>query len=287
MSDHASISFNIIFDACDVQSHRDLSVIYVTEPDRLNFDEIDYAGFATELIITNWPLIFSVKDNIEYARERFSSNILQLILKFTPKKSKINYKPNLKNSEHFHRELLSLINRKKAAWSIYKKYRRNFTKITFRTLARQIRLRIDAYRKEREESILLSASIKKFYSYVRGRMKPISQLGPLRDPRGKLSNHEKTDAFNKFFHSILTSDDNNVPMFNQRTNACMEVSSFNPDEIRAAIYTSKNSNACGPNGCSSKFFKIISRIVQLLFATNALVKCMDDIELVLVVYTLI
>ena len=96
MSDHASISFNIIFDACDVQSHRDLSVNYVTAPDRLDFDKIDYAVFATEFIITNWPLIFSVKDSIEYGCERFSSNILQLILKFTPKKSELNYKPNLK-----------------------------------------------------------------------------------------------------------------------------------------------------------------------------------------------
>ena len=48
---------------------------------------------------------------------------------------------------------------------MYKKYRRNIDKITFRTLARQVRMRIDEYRKEREESVLRSASIKKFYSY--------------------------------------------------------------------------------------------------------------------------
>ena len=145
-SDHASINFDIIFDACDVQSHEDLSVNHVTTSDRLDFDKIDYAGFAVELIITIWPLIFSVNDNIEYAWERFSSYILHLILKFTPKKSKINYKLNLKNSEHFPRELLSLINRKKAVWSMCKKYRRNIDKITFQTLARQGRMRIDAYR---------------------------------------------------------------------------------------------------------------------------------------------
>ena len=77
-------------------------------------------------------------------------------------------------------------------------------------------MRIDAYRKEREESILRSESIKKFYSYVRGRMKPISQLGPLRNPTGKLllSDYEKADAFNIFFHSVFTTDDNDVPLFN-------------------------------------------------------------------------
>ena len=66
-SDHASINFDIIFDECDVKSHKDLSVNHVTAPDRLDFDKIDYAGFAAELIITSWPLIFSVDGNIEYA----------------------------------------------------------------------------------------------------------------------------------------------------------------------------------------------------------------------------
>ena len=92
------------------------------------------------------PLIFSVNDIIEHAWERFSSYILHLITKFTPQTSKVNCKPNLKNSEHFPRELLSLINRKKAAWSMYKKYHRNIDKITFQILARQVRMRIDAYR---------------------------------------------------------------------------------------------------------------------------------------------
>ena len=192
---------------------------------------------------------------------------MHLILKFTPKRSKINYKPNLKNSEHFLRELLILINRKKAAWSMYKKYRHNIDKITFRTLARQVRMRIDAYRKEREESVIRSASIKKFYSYVRGRMKPISQLAPLRDPTGKLllSDYEKTDAFNIFFHSVFTTDDNNVPLFNLRTNVYMDVPSFNPDEVRAAIHASKNSNACGPAGYSAKFLKLFPELCSLLY----------------------
>ena len=109
-------------------------------------------------------------------------------------------------------------------------------------------MRIDAYRKEREESVPRSASIKKFYSYVRGRMKPISQPEPLRDPTGKLliSDNEKADAFNIFFQSVFTTDDNNVLLFNQRTNAYMDVPSLNPDEVRAAIHASKNSYVCGP-----------------------------------------
>ena len=88
---------------------------------------------------------------------------------------------------------------------MYKKYRCHIDKITFRTLARQVHMRFDAYRKEREESVFRSAFVEKFYSYIRGHMKPIAQLGPLRDPTGKLllSNYEKADAFNIFFSPRL------------------------------------------------------------------------------------
>ena len=44
---------------------------------------------------------------------------------------------------------------------------------TVRTLARQVYTRIDVYLKEREESALRTASIKKILSYVRGRLNPI------------------------------------------------------------------------------------------------------------------
>ena len=77
-----------------------------------------------------------------------------------------------------------------------------------------------------------------------------------------LSNYEIADALNTFFHSVFTTDDNYVPFFNQRTNTNMDVPTFNPDEVRAAIHASKNSNACGPDGCSSKFIKLFPRIVH-------------------------
>ena len=84
----------------------------------------------------------------------------------------------------------------------------------------------------------------------------------MRDPTGKLllNDYEKADTFNIIVHSVFTTDDNNVPLFNQRTNAHMDVPSFNPDEVRAAIHASKSSNACGPDCCSSKFLKLFPKL---------------------------
>ena len=51
---------------------------------KLNFDKIDHAGLAAELLYTDWPSIFSLNDNIDCAWEKFSNHIISLIMKFTP-----------------------------------------------------------------------------------------------------------------------------------------------------------------------------------------------------------
>ena len=51
---------------------------------KLDFDKIDHAGLAAELLHTDWPSIFSFNDNIDYAWEQFSNHIMLLMAKFTP-----------------------------------------------------------------------------------------------------------------------------------------------------------------------------------------------------------
>ena len=83
-------------------------------------------------------------------------------------------------------------------------------KKTFRAVARQVRERIEAFRKEREEGILKSASNKKFYPYTRDCINSLSQLGPLHDSHGNLTANDflKAELFNTFFHSVFTINDN-------------------------------------------------------------------------------
>ena len=43
----------------------------------------------------------------------------------------------------------------------------------------------------------------------------------------------------------------------------MDAPSFDPDKIRAAIHATKNSNTCGPDGCSSKFLKLCTPLGEI------------------------
>jgi hypothetical protein len=199
--------------------------------DKLDFDKIDHAGLAADLLHTNWALIFTPNDNIDYAWERFSKYIMSLIAKFTPPKVAF-----VQSQPYLPFDLKRLIRMKNTAWSQFKKFRRETDRRTFRDLAKLVRNRIYTFRKEREENILRSASIKQFYAYVGERMKPVTHMGPLRDNRGMplVSDADKAEAFNHFFHSVLTVDDNNVPEFARRT-VMVEIDKVNTLHIKNPI----------------------------------------------------
>jgi hypothetical protein len=252
-SDHSSIEFEIALNMLGTEDSTNI----VLPTARLDFSKTDHCGLAADLLNINWSSIFSINDSIDNAWDKFNNCIMSLIIKFTPLKSKSRCATQPVANKYLPLDIQRLINKKKLAWSLYKKSRRDSDKRTFRGLAKLVRVRIEAYRKEREECILKSASVKKFYAYVKDRMNPEMRLGPLRDSEGTLiiNDSNKAEALNKFFHSVFTMDDNNMPSFDLRTAAVMDLPVFTPEEVRAALKESKNSNSCGPDGCPSMILK--------------------------------
>jgi hypothetical protein len=120
-----------------------------------------------------------------------------------------------------------------------------------------VRTRIYAFRKEREERILLSASVKQFYVYISQRMSPVNFLGPLLDLHSMpiTRDSDKDEAFNKFFHSVFTADDGILPVFHPCSDVYMDMPVFNPAEVRGALLEIKNTSSCGSHGCPAKFLR--------------------------------
>ena len=138
---HSSIEIHM-----QLAAHRavdDNSHIFSDTPQKLDFDKIDSAGFARKIVFTNWSTVFNVNDRIEVAWDQFSRFLMPLITKFTPKKSTVSRKVN--NSERLPYDIMNLIqDKKKKTRRVYKKFRRNTDKNTFRTLAKLVRVRLDA-----------------------------------------------------------------------------------------------------------------------------------------------
>ena len=236
------------------------SAMHRPATNKLDFDNIDHAGLSSNLIVTDWSQIYSSNEHIDIVWEKFNQYIITLISKYTPLKPAFSrqFSPH----QCLPRDILNLIRHKKAAWSLYKKHRRDSDKSTFKALAKLVRTRIEAYRKEREERILRSASIKQFYAYVREHVNPAVQIGPLRDVSGMLitNDRDKATTFNNFFHSVFTVDDNSAPAFALRTDAYMPMPIFTHNEVRVALCASKNSTSCGPDGCPAKFLKLFPEL---------------------------
>ena len=74
----------------------------------------------------------------------FIKYITSLIVKFTLIKP--NFNGRRPSYQSLPRDILNLARKKKIAWSIYKKYRRNLDKSIFKALTKLVRTRIDAYR---------------------------------------------------------------------------------------------------------------------------------------------
>ena len=97
-------------------------------------------------------------------------------------------------------------------------------------------------------------------------MKPVTRMGPIRDTHDMpiISDFDKAEAFNNFFHSVFTVDNDIMPEFAHRAAVNMKMLLFTPEEVRMALKEAKNSRACDPNGCPSIFLKQFPELCTLL-----------------------
>ena len=187
---------------------------------------------------------------------------MSLIIKYTPTK-RINCTHRVAS---LPANIMRLINLKQSAWRQYKKHKSISNKKIFYRLAKTVKNSIFAYRKVKEENILLSGSIKKFYNYARSRMGPLTSIGPIKDTNGLLVENDldKAELFNDFFHSVYISDDDNAPPFENRTNVIMPTPTFTRADVKRALSESKNSSSCGPDGCPPLLLKKFPELCEPL-----------------------
>ena len=151
---------------------------------------------------------------------------------------------------------------KKAAWKAYKRFGRVEDKLLFKVLAKQMRAKLEVYCREREEKILRSASIKTFYAYSKGKIRPLCSMAPIRDASGSIHffNTDKANTLNDFFHIVFTQDDGNLPNFDKSTDQTMPLQIFEVSDVRHALSSTKNSNSPGPDGCPPCFLKLFPEL---------------------------
>ena len=245
-SDHNTISFNFL--SPDAQTSENVASNSFNFPPKYDFSKIDQAGFSASLLPIDWHQCFAVTDNIDVAWENFYKLLSSLIKRFTPLKKDKPIKPL--STRPLPLNILRLINQKRAAWKRYSKHKSVDNRKIFYRLAKTVRISLEAFHKVREENILCSGSVNKFFNYARSHMSPKHSLGPLKGQNDEIINNdlEKANLLNDYFHSVYIPDDGTFPPFPSRTNINMPTPVFSVTDVRKSLLSSSSSISCGPDG---------------------------------------
>ena len=95
-SDHCGVvvsllrsAFINVNESTDIPNNKPRLILPSVNRPKLDFEKIDIVGLASELRHIDWSTIFPINDHVEYAWNKFSSNIATLIEKYTPVKPPI------------------------------------------------------------------------------------------------------------------------------------------------------------------------------------------------------
>jgi hypothetical protein len=103
--------------------------------------------------------------------------------------------------------------KKKTAWLLYKQFRTPESLLKFKQLSSQCRQAISTFTLRRENIILQSANLGKFYRMANSKFNTKTAVGPLKNDDGSFvtSPTEKSNLFQNFFSSIANLDNGTFP----------------------------------------------------------------------------
>jgi ribonuclease P/MRP protein subunit RPP40 len=141
---------------------------------------------------------------------------------------------------------------------------------------RDLKLLIKSHAVEREKKIIQEGTISALFKYIKRKTGTTNKIPPLHCGGTKLfDDHDKANALNNAFSGNFVKDDLLIPTGDPRQNLNLNVTMEKTDldkitsiTISAQIVLSglehlKNSNAIGPDGFSSSFYKDLARTLYL------------------------
>jgi hypothetical protein len=225
-SDHCVVDFKII---------RNISNRYSNVVSSYNFDRANWSGVCTFLNRVNFADVFSKCNNIGETIDSLYDIINQAIATNVPVVQKSRKAHYFTYPAHITRRL----RRKATAWKIYKSFRTAESYDKYKRMAAECRNLIHQYILHREDTIITSSNVNKFYRYANNKFCCKSAIGPLRDSAGNVVTDPcyKAELLSKVFSDSFTADNNRCPVMPCLVSDDTSLSSivFTPGLVRKAI----------------------------------------------------
>jgi hypothetical protein len=225
-SDHSTVNFNLIYSCQNT----------VVEVESYNFDRADWQGIFTYLHNTDFDYVFSqCDDDINSVVNAFYTIITDCIANYVPlivgtSRSKFHSYPS---------RIRRKLNQKAAAWRVYKSFRTPESLERYKHIASTCRSLIYQHILHRENNIVNSSNVSKFYRYANKNFSVKSIIGPLKGPSGDIiiDSCSKAELLSKTFSDLFTIDNHHCPQLPKLVPDDTGISSivFTPGLVRKAL----------------------------------------------------
>ena len=149
--------------------------------------------------------------------------------------------------------------KQKHYWRLYKKFGKNAYFTRYKITNSKCRKAIFYFIQNREDALIATGNLGKFYRYANSKLNSKTNVGPLRLPDGSLTvdPQAKANLLSDYFSSTFTVDDGVLPTLSTRTNATLDTVNFSQQAIFKALGRLKENSAGGPDGIPPIFLKIV------------------------------
>jgi len=228
-------------------------------PSSYDWKHANYDAIMHELYIVDWNCVFQYCFNVQQCWNVFLQILFSVCQKYVPLQRSYKRKSNCKKA-FYPAHIKNLLKEKLIAWRKWRKSRASIHKTQYCTLRINCSRAIKEYFAARELNLIEKNDLKYFYKYVNKQLSNRSSIGDIRCPDGALTSSDKLkcEAFNVFFTSVFTHDDNNIPRFDSRvadTDICLSTINFSPDIVYDTLRQLKPSTCVDPDGLPNILLK--------------------------------
>ena len=192
----------------------------------------------------------------------FHSKLIQLIDSFVPKKRKyfaINHSSRL----YYSKKISELQSHKLLCWRKYKRFKTTECKVRYNEASRTYRQAIVDHVRNKEEAVINSNNLGKFFNLANRKFASKSGIGPLQSVNGVYCTDpaEKAAILGDFFSSVFTEDDDSMPkpavnssLFQDGLNNIV----FDRMRVLKVMNKLKVGSAGGPDNLKPRFLKFLA-----------------------------
>ena len=191
----------------------------------------------------------------------FLVHLYEAIELYVPKRQIMNN--SKKQGIKYPKYIKQMLVRKTATWRLWRNLRQPQLKEKYDRYTIKCRQAIELWNAKREEQLIESADLGKFYRFINNKTSGFKSIPPIYDEVGTLVEDDavKADVFNRYFSSVFTVDNGKVPFNKSLSKTALNNVSFTPIQVCNFLKKLKAKHSSGPDGLPSMLFKQLADVL--------------------------